>query len=307
MGQFTFNATSENYTVDKMYIEVGSNFTTSTSGVTIKYLNSAGVQQSASTAFVYDATTLLKGVAAFTGLTMFVPKGGSANVDVYVDLTDLASNGASGANSAVYLDATNGFHATGASGVVQANIGTGVATLYGNTFYNRRTKPTFATQPVSGAPSSSNPILKFTVVADAKGNLDIKQMSFNIATSTASVTNVNLYDANGTLITTSGGTPDYNGNIALLISGVNDTVLTIGATPITYMLKGTVSGWTTAASLTTSFRQDAAATSTVAAATAIANASYLVWSDKSASAHTTATADWTNGYLVKSLTTAQSF
>jgi hypothetical protein len=47
VGQFTFNATSDNYTVDKMQIKVGNGFSTSTSKVTIKYMDKNGVQQTA--------------------------------------------------------------------------------------------------------------------------------------------------------------------------------------------------------------------------------------------------------------------
>jgi hypothetical protein len=310
VGQFTFNATSDNYTVDKMVIKVGNGFSTSTSGVTIKYMDKNGVQQTASNVFTTDAA--LQGTATFTGLTLWVPSNTSANVDVYVDLTDISSGATSGSNSPVYLSYST-FHATGDSGAVKTSVGT--ADLNGNTFYVRKSRPTFATQTLSGAPSSGNPLFKFTVVADAKGSIDIKQLGFSIATTTATLKTLKLYDVNGAEVYTTGGTtpgPDVNGNFKLIISnsnnsgGIDDTVLTIGTSPVTYQVKGTLAGWTTGASLTIGFNQDAAAVANNTA-NALLSAQQLVWSDKSATAHTTATADWTNGFLIKGMSNSQAF
>ena len=79
-----------------------------------------------------------------------------------------------------------------------------------------------------------------------------------------------------------------------------------GATK-TYDLYGTVAGWTTGSTMSISLAADTAA---VANGTPSATASghNVVWSDRSASPHTspavgaTATGDFTDGYLLKNFT-----
>jgi len=99
-----------------------------------------------------------------------------------------------------------------------------------------------------------------------------------------------------------------------LIGAVDDTVETISTTAKIYELKGTVTGFSTTSgdSITVSFKQDTAAGLTAGATTVGADGTYaadqgIIWSDRSASAHTITTSDWTNGYLLKDMSTSQSF
>jgi len=223
-------------------------------------------------------------------------------------MTSIASGATSGANSTIILDADEGFNAVGDSGTADTSVAS--ADLASNTFYVRKSKPTFAkldagTDPVNGA------LYKFAVVADNAGNIEIKQLSFTVSTIGCNVINLYLYDTSAsTQLTDIKISPTTEGSSVKLIVGTdNDNdVLVIGTTPKTYELRGAVTGYSAAGDeIIVRFKQDTIASDTVLAATSIANGSYNVWSDRSSSAHSTATFDWTNGYLIKDMTQSQSF
>jgi len=314
VAQFTFNSQNEAFTIDKLRLKVANNFATSTAAVTIKYKDKNGVEQTVANSFAESATTYSN--ADFNNLTLYVPKGEDATLNVYLTLTSIAAGATSGANSAIYLDGgTSYFNATGEAGTNKTKIGsTGDADLYGNTYYVRKSKPTFARQTVSGAPSSSNALYRFTVVADAAGNIEIKQLGFTVVTSGCLVNDLYLYDPNtSTQLTTTTVDPTTEGSSVRLLVGAAtgataDNVLSIGTTAKTYEVRGTVSSFssTSGDSITVQFAQDTEATTNGTSATQN-SAYYNVWSDRSTAAHTTATADWTNGYLLKNMTESQSF
>jgi hypothetical protein len=213
------------------------------------------------------------------------------------------------------LDWDNGFNATGDSGTAETTVGS--ADLTGNSFYNRKSKPTFAkldagTDPVNGA------LYKFSVVADNAGNIEIKQLSFTVTTTACDVTSLYLYDPSSSTTLTDDTKPVtavQGAAVAGIVGAQDDDVLTIGTTAKTYELRGAVTGYGTAGDgITVGFKQD---TAYVANGTAYAKGAdlvdagaankYNIWSDRSASAHTTATSDWTNGYLLKDMTSSQNF
>jgi len=312
VAQYQFSAANEGFTVDKVALKVGNNFATSTAAVTLAWTDKNGAAQTKDGMFL--AGTEAYATATFTGLTMYVPANGDTTLKVYVSMTSIASGGISGANSTIILDANEGFNATGDSGTADTTLA--AADLASNTFYNRKSKPTFAkldagTDPVNGA------LYKFSVVADNAGNIEIKQLSFTVSTTTCDITALKLYNPSASAdITTTGVTPATTGGVvALGVGAINDTVLTIGNTAATYEVRGTVTGYSASGdSIVVGFKQDTAAVANGTAyaigadgtAAGAAN-KYNVWSDRSTSAHTTATSDWTNGFLVKDMTQSQSF
>lgn len=318
MAQYTFSAANEGFTIDKLKLKVSNNFATTTAAVSVKYKNKAGVDQTSTQVFTASAA-LANATATFTGLTLYVPANGDASVDVYVDMTSLSSNGRSGATGQVSLDWNEGFNATGDSGTSATTVGS--ADLTGNSFYNRKSKPTFAILDAGTTPTTK--LFRFSVVADSAGNIDIKQLAFNVVTSGCDVTQMYLYDPNASnQLTTTPVDPTANassGNVSLLDgtaqagSGTDNNVLTIGTTAKIYEVRGTVTGFGDSGdSISVSFKQDASVGATTNAFTAGADGGYAaaegnIWSDRSASAHTTATSDWTNGFLLKDMTTSQSF
>ncbi len=302
-AEYQFSAANEGFTVDKLNLKVANNFATSTAAVSLSYTDKLGATKTIDGMFITGAA---EGIATFTGLTMYVPANGDTTLKVYVSLTSIASGATSGANSAVSLDYNTGFNATGDSGTTVVTPAGSTGDFTGNAFYVRKSKPTFAkldagTDPVNGA------LYKFSVVADNAGNIEIKQLGFTVSTTTCDVNALRLYDSNSsTYITDTAVNPDASGNVKLLVGDVNNTVLNI-STSKTYEVRGTVTAYSASGdSIVVRMKQDTAPVANGTAATVNAS-DYNVWSDRSASAHTTATADWTNGYLIKDMTQTMSF
>ncbi|MFH0956039.1 MAG: hypothetical protein V1801_02395, partial [Candidatus Falkowbacteria bacterium] len=320
VAEYQFSAVNEGFTVDKLKLKVTNNFATSTSGVSLSYTDKLGATKTANSVFITG--TEANATATFTGLTMYVPADSDASLKVYVSLTSTAYGATSGANSTITLDANEGFNATGDSGTVDTD--SPATDKASNSFYVRKTKPTFAKQTLTGAPSTGNALFKFTVVADGAGNIEIKQLGFTVTTNGMDVTDLYLYDSNSgvqltdTAVTTL--TSAEGPSLRLVVGAAAGTGGTVGDDDIiivsssdspvkTFEVRGTISNYTSSASdsMTLKFKQDATATSTAAAGTILntANGNYNVWSDRSASAHATTTTDWTNGYLLKDMTQMQ--
>lgn len=316
VAEYQFSAVNEGFTVDKLKLKVTNNFATSTSGVSLSYKDKAGATKTADGVFITG--TEANATATFTGLTMYVPADSDANLKVYISLTSTAYGATSGANSAITLDANEGFNATGDSGTVDTD--SPATDKASNSFYVRKTKPTFAKQTLTGAPSTGNSLFKFTVVADNAGNIEIKQLGFTVTTNGMDVTSLYLYDTNaGVQLTDTPIVMTTTGESVKLVVGraagtagaaSDDDIITVSSSdsPVkTFEVRGTVSNYTSADSdsMTLKFKQDTTATSTASAATTIAQNNYNVWTDRSASGHATTTTDWTGGYLLKDMTQLQ--
>ncbi len=309
VAEFSFSAENEGFTISKLIVKTENNFASTVSAVKLQYTNEAGTTKTASQVFVPSSTQVYAS-ATFTGLDIYVGKDATSNVKVMLDTVLLSSSGASGANGAVYLDWNEGFKATGKSGTDKTTVGS--ADVNGNSFYIRKSVPTFTRVNVTGAPTSSSALYKFNVVADAAGNIEIKQMGFLFTTSGVNITAVRLWDTAASIyLTDTGASPNSSGQVYTNVGSANSSdndVIVVGTSAKTYEVRGTVSGWGDSSdSITISPIQDSTAASTASSASLIGTTYGLVWSDKSVSNHSTTSADWTNGYLIKNLDEAQSF
>ncbi len=234
---------------------------------------------------------------------------------------DSAYNGGIGQSSGTRIA---GFITTAAD---TTQVTTGPAYIY-------KSVPTVARVDVSTTKltNSTMDLFKFTVAADAKGDIDLYKFTFRIATSVASVgalevwdvtpgyTETCLFATTSTTVYQSGtnlnGLPWVSGttnlDMVLLTTpgtwGTASSSRTVSAnTTKTFVLRGTVTGATTAASIVTQMQGDEAynlpdATYMQAASTVDSwSNDDFIWSDKSASSHSATTADWTNGYMVSGL------
>lgn len=317
MAQFTFSAANEGFTIDQLKLKVPNGFATSASSITVKYKDKVGAAQQANAVFVTGAES--NATATFTNLTIYVPSNSDASIDVYVDLAAIADGATSGAVGTVALDYNEGFNAIKDSGG-SPTTSVGTADLTSNSFYVRKSKPTFVKLALSGAPSTGNDLFKFTVKADNAGNIQIKQLGFTVTTNGMDVASLYLYDVNsGTQLTDTAVSPATTGGSVKLVMGraagndgslSDDDLLTIGSadSPVkTYSVRGTISNYTAADSdsMTIKFAQDTTATSTASATTIIAQNNFNVWSDRSAATHATTSAEWTGGYLLKDMSQLQ--
>lgn len=301
VGEFTFSATNASQTVQELAIKIPNGAATSTSEVSIRYKDSAGTTQTAATTLTVGTESYA--TATFTGLSLYVPANGDATLEVLVDTTTIANGGVSGAGINVRLDYDNGFKAISSSGSSSTSVGSADATS-GGTFYVRKTIPTITKISTGSAtPSTGTALYKFTIAADASGAIEWKKLTFNVATSGVTITDMYLREVGGSSnINTSNVQADSNADVAIY-SGTSTSggVQQVAAgSSKTYELFGTVTGWTSGDSVVINFEEDSSFAGNASSAGMSSN---IIWSDRSATSHTTITSDWINGYLLKDLST----
>jgi len=318
VGKFDFYGANSSFTVEELKIKVPNNAATAVSAVTLKYKDSAGAQQSVSKELSTGDTDYA--TATFTGLTMYAPLNDSADIDVYVDVPTVSAGAASGAAISVLIDADEGFKALDSAGssdtsAAASDVNSASTAGYG-TKYVKKSIPTLARLSsgyTTNTVAANVGLYRFSVTADAAGSIDWREISFSISTTGVILTSFTLYDVTGTAtaVNSSATSTNYaaagatfNLPICPGIGCSDDEVAQqVGANSSkTYELRAaTVTGWGDAGdSVTIYFADDTAAITNRGAANLHSSSSAnMVWSDRSNSAHTTLTADWTNGYLVK--------
>jgi hypothetical protein len=106
------------------------------------------------------------------------------------DLSTTPNGAVSGAGLSATIDYNDGFRAVSGSGSAVTSVGS--ANVSGNTHYVKRSIPTFTRQSVSGTPATGVALYKFTVAADAANSIEIKKISFTVATSSVTVSDFYL-------------------------------------------------------------------------------------------------------------------
>jgi hypothetical protein len=288
----------------------------STASITIQYEDRNGAWQTASQSFICGNDELQPGLATFTGLSMYVPVNGDASLNVYVDIANIAQGAFSGAVGAITLLANEGFSATGDSGAVVKSAGWWDYQI-GNQFVVRKSKPTF-TKLDAGTDPVNGPLYRFSVVADNAGNIEIKQLGFQIRATGCDVAGLYLFDPSAsTRLTDIPEDPineyPFDGDVFLPVGTFNwydqRDVLTIGTTPRVFEVRGTVTGYSEPGdSITVAFGQEIPISpNSTAYDMGDGCWSHIIWSDRSAPSHTVSTGDWTNGHLVEGLDGVQTF
>lgn len=296
VGAFRFSAANSSYTIPELKLKVTSNAASSTNGLTIKYKNAAGATVEATAPVI--AGSEANATSTFTGLSAFVPANDEMVVEVYANVPLLSQSGATGNSINVTLDYNEGFKAVDGSGSTATSVGSADVSSNG-TFYARKSVPTFAKQSVGhSTPATGVALYKFTVSADAAGSVEWKKLSFTVATSGVTVDDLYLRRV-GASSNVNDATVEGAGTVSVYAgTSANDDVESISAgSSQTYELFGTVTGWGSGDSLVISLTEDSSVAAPASSATLTSN--NIIWSDRSATSHTTVTADWTNGYLLK--------
>lgn len=303
-GQFTFTAQNSSFTVEELAVKVPANAATSVSNVTLRYKNSAGTTVSQSQALTLSSGAQTDATATFTGLSFFVPANGTADLEVLVDVPTISSGATSGSRISVDVDYNSSFKARSAAGTESTSFGS--ADLSSNAeLVVRKSIPTI-TRVASGTsvPATGVPVYKFTVAADSAGTVEFKQITLNVATSGVTISDMYIRRSGETTnLNDTAVNADANSEATFLIGAVDDDVEQIGAgSSKTYEIHGTVTGWGTSGdSLVISLDDDDSSFTANATANSLRTSNSIVWSDVSTIPHTTATSDWTNGYLLKDL------
>jgi len=248
-----------------------------------------------------------------------IPKNDEKVLIIKGDIAKIGTGfpGTSGHTIAVDFDGTTAAQDYGVGYDSGANVFTYSADTAANKVTMHKSVPTVSKLALGTntlANGSAVPIYKFKVTADTKGDIDLYRVTFRFATTTATLTNLVLYDVTETdevAVQNDVTLPTYSADnhLTLELNDVAATPRTISAgSSRTFELRGAVSGVTTGSSLTAQLEGDAAVIATVNGtylliATDVANDvnNDFIWSDRSADLHTVGTADWTNGYLVSGL------
>ncbi len=156
-------------------------------------------------------------------------------------------------------------------------------------------------------------LLDFSVTANASGPVGISNFNFTVSTSTLSVANIGLYgytDSGHANSITSGAT---NGQIGASVSPASGTPFNIGPTTASmievpagttyyFELRGTVTGVTSSASVTTVLNADTTALSPLSGynmqVAAASSTNKFMWSDNATTTAGLFDVDWTNGYSI---------
>ena len=283
---------------------------------------------------LWDGATKV-GTATFTGgntsatstlsSTVSLPKDTDKTLTVKVDLADVGTSQPATNGNLIKVDPLNVEGVGASSGTtVKANATAGVAGVRLMNSY-----PTVALSSLSSSGVSDGRLMRFAVTANLAGSVGLHNLTFQIATTSATVTDVGLYgytDSSfsqamsgqgtagiidevlatttprtvATCLTTGGSTcVDNAANLQLNIVPTTSQI-TIPAGETRYFeLRGSVSGTATTYSVVTKMLSDTAfATSTAATA----NASYnFVWNANSTSTAGFTDMDWTTGYGVPGL------
>lgn len=323
VGQFTFSSQNSPFTIQQLNVEIPSGAASSVQNVMLK----VGGTQVGGTGSLQTSASLPMATSSFQGLSINVPANNSTDVEVWVTPSaDVTNNGVSGIGITALLSAAantgltiQGFKAVDAANNTITTFNSGVAlnsaatSGYG-TMYLKRSFPTFtkATSGLQQTVSSGQPVYKFNVTADAAGTIDWNKISFTVSTTSVTASGFILYDVTGGSNTAVSASTEANAsNIVAITTNATGNIQQVGAgTTKTYQLvPTTVSGWGGAGDQIT-VAPTVDSTAVVNAAVSSLSSSNMIWSDRSASAHIssgTSATDWTNGYLVKDMTSTATY
>jgi hypothetical protein len=310
IGSFTFSAANSYFDVSELSVKIPSDAATSVSNVTVSYKDAAGVTQT-SVQPIITASAVPHATATFTGLTFRVPANNSADIDVWVGIND-SENAKTGAAVSAVLDWDSGFKATNSAGSVSTSVGSSdlnsaASSGYG-TKYAKKSIPTLArlaTGYTTNTVASGVGLYRFSITADAAGSVEWRKIAFDVTSSGVVAFTYDLYDVtSGTAVAVNSSAQTISSNkVTIYKTNVNSVdVESIGAgqTKLYELRPVTVTGWGDSGdSITADFAED---TSAVVSASSAGLSDNFLWSDRDATSHTSITADWTNGYLVKNTT-----
>lgn len=300
MGVLKFRATNDVVSLTKV-------------GLTL----TSGTAASVSTVYIYDGATLV-GTATFLSgqtvatstlsTTVSLPKDTDKTLTIKADLADIGSGQAGVEGALVKIDA-NSAEGNASSGLVQSGATAGVAGVRVHNTY-----PVVALDNLSSTGIADGRLMRFKVTANSAGNLGIAEFTFSIATTTLSVSNVQLFAFEDASYSTAISGQETSGQIGATITtptGVaggnvinpmnNPVQVPAGATRY-FELRGSIAGNTSGASVVTTLLGDSSAPGTVPSQFA-SNLGNFIWSSNATTTAATSTGQnaWTNGYGVSGL------
>ncbi len=314
-------------------------------GLTISTSNGSNAQNVINTIYVYDGATLKGSVpvsgskATVTLDNLIIPSNSSKTLTYKVDLNEVGPNKPSTAGIAFTIapESTGNIIAKGVASGSTSLTKTGTPTS--NRMNVEKTIPVVTKGNVPGTLANGAQVAlgRFSVAANAKGDVLFGGFSIQLTTTTATVTNIKVFEdpdgsaidltADGSraiteTITAASGNP-LNGGVYSydIMFEANDIAPTTGqnerrtigaGSSKVYEVRGDITGVTTGSSITVVLRGDAGYASTVPDTfTNVRNGTNnnFIWSDNNFglnSSTATKTLEWFNGYKVYPTTTLQT-
>jgi hypothetical protein len=199
MGVIKLRATNENFNLTK----IGLGLSATSAGKYGAASTGSGAQAYGSSdltqVYLYNSTGTLLGTAVFTGTattatsTLSSPLALTRDTDttivVKADLAAIGVSSAGGIANVITVDPIN-FEGTGASSgsTVRGGATAGVA---GVRLF--KTYPTLALDSLASSGVTDGRLIHFKVTANAAGPVGVNKFTFTVATTSSTVTNVNLY------------------------------------------------------------------------------------------------------------------
>jgi len=326
LAKFNFSALYEPFTIKTINIQATSSATSTSKTATttddfvsiyLKYTDKDGV------AITSEAIPFSGANATFTNQTLNVPSGGTGKLSVYGNMNAVASAGYADSGDGPQLGLAYYIASSGS----QPNA-TGAPALWGNQMVLYKTKPTVGLKggiTTGTLTAGYNDLYAVDIAADSKGDVGLKKLVFYIkggmATDTDTFSGFKLYKGDTdyttkvTFATSSQftGTDTLKGNTAtstMTVTFTTEEVITADTSQI-FTLKANLTGGVSSgeymqtyvlgdASYPVYAGKDLTGPTDYATTTAAYN---FVWTDRTYPAyyHGESTADWVNGYLVKTI------
>jgi hypothetical protein len=292
--------------------------------------------------YLYQGSTLL-GTATFTGsnttatstfaTALSLVKDTDTLVTIKADLANIGTSQSGTEGKLVKIDPLNA-QGTGASSGATVNA----SSTAGSNVSGFRVFKSFPTLALDTLPSGSGAdgrLMHFKVTASSAGPVGIQQLTFNLATTVSTVSNVGLYaytdSSYSQAISGQGNSGQIGSNITLAFPAGNGTLNGANATstPTTnpiqipagttyyFELRGSVTGGGTTGAVVTTLKGDVAypsnnspiditkgysvATSSAFTATGETAGANFIWSGNATSTSSTSDVDWSNGYGIPGL------
>jgi hypothetical protein len=324
VGALKFHASNEAFNMTKLGLVLTSASASSSSGDLVKVNIYDGATKVGEAFFASGATSATSTLST----VVVVPKDGDKVLTLKADLADIGTGQAvTFSGHLLKVDYENA-EGTGfdSGSTQQLGAGAGSTSVAGARIL--KSYPTVAKDTLGSTGLADGELMRFKVTADAKGPISITELNFGFATTSVTLSNVNVYvyeDANYSLGASglqSGGMfsstnpmsawASSSSNVEFTAySGSASTTIQIPAGATRYFaVRGSVAGVVSGSSITTTLKGASSFTTCAASAnttnplcTAAASGfgNDFIWSPNSTTTPVRADQDWTGGYGVSGL------
>ncbi len=267
--------------------------------------------------YIYDGATLV-GTATFTGsntlatstlsTSVTLPKDTDKTLTIKADLADVGSGQSGTEGQLIKVDPASAEGSGQSSGsTVQSGATAGVA---GVRLFN--TYPTVALETVSSTGIADGRLMRFKITANSADALGIGKLTFSVATTTLTVTDVQLIaytDSSYSSPISGQGTGGQIGSTLSSIPSNSNFTITPTSAQVTipagatyyFELRGSISGNSTGAAAATTLKGDSAFDGMKQLTDVSGN---LVWTPNATTTSSFTANDWTSAYGVPGLPTS---